>query len=220
LRAWHAFLDLLLPPVCAGCGSPVSREAVLCRTCDARLPRLETDCTAPASLTACTAAVAYRGVAEEWVRRFKHPAAGIAGLDVSALAVARALILEAAARAPGRTPDLVVPVPPHRQSLRARGFHASGLLAGSVARARHVPLRTRALVAIRDTASQTGLGRAARRRNVLGAFSAPFPLPPRVWLVDDVVTTGSTLAEAARQLRRAGAKEVVGVCIAATPPWR
>lgn len=220
MRVWHEFLDLFLPPVCAECGKPVLREAVLCRACDARLPRLETACTTPASLTACTAAVAYRGTAEEWVRRFKHPAAGIAGLDVSALAVARALILEAAARAPGRTPDVVVPVPPHRRSLHARGFHASGLLAGSVARARRVPMRTRALVAMRDNAPQTGLGRTARRRNVLGAFSAPFPMPACVWLVDDVVTTGSTLTEAARQLRRAGAKEVVGVCIAATPPSR
>jgi len=220
LHTWHALLDLLLPPVCAGCGNPVSREVVLCPACDARLPRLETDCAAPAPLAACTAAVAYRGVTEEWVRRFKHPAVGIAALDISALAVARALILEAAARAPGRAPDLVVPVPPHHQSLRARGFHAAGLLAGTVARAHRVPLRTRALVSRRDTAPQTGLRRAARRRNVRGAFAAHSPLPPRVWVVDDVVTTGSTLAEAARELRRAGAREVVGVCVAATPPSR
>ena len=218
MRAWHALLDLLLPPVCAGCETAVPRDAVLCGACDARLPRLEIDRAAPAPLAACAAAVAYRGAAEEWIRRFKHPAVGIAALDVSALAVVRALVLEAAARAPGRAPDLVVPVPPHRRSLRVRGFHAAGLLASAVARAGRVPCRPQVLVSRRDTPPQTGLGRAARRRNVRGAFAARSPLPPRVWVVDDVVTTGSTLAEAARELRRAGAREVVGVCVAATPP--
>ena len=220
MRAWHSMLDLVLPPVCAGCGDPVSRETVLCPACDARLPRLEIDCAAPAPLAGCTAAVAYRGVAEEWVRRFKHPAAGIAALDVCALAVARALILEAAAGAPGRGPDLVVPVPPHRRSLYARGFHAAGLLARTVARARRVPCRPRALVARRETPSQTGLHRADRRRNIRGAFAAHSPLPPRIWVVDDVITTGSTLAEAAHHLHRAGAREVIGVCVAATPAPR
>jgi len=70
---------------------------------------------------------------------------------------------------------------------------------------------------VRDTPSQTGLDRRARRRNVRGAFAPRRQVAPLVWLVDDVVTTGSTLAEAARALRRAGATHVVGVCAAYTP---
>jgi predicted amidophosphoribosyltransferase len=57
----------------------------------------------------------------------------------------------------------------------------------------------------------------ARRRNVRGAFCARGPVPARIWLVDDVVTTGSTLGEAARALRRAGARYIVGICVARTP---
>jgi predicted amidophosphoribosyltransferase len=71
---------------------------------------------------------------------------------------------------------------------------------------------------VRDTPSQTGLDRRARARNVAGAFRVRrgARIPPRVWLVDDVVTTGATLAEAARVLRRAGARQVAAICAART----
>lgn len=75
-----------------------------------------------------------------------------------------------------------------------------------------------ALRRLRDTPSQTKLDRSARRRNVRNAFETRTPVPEVVWLVDDVVTTGSTLAECARVLKRAGARRVVGVCAAWTPP--
>jgi predicted amidophosphoribosyltransferase len=71
---------------------------------------------------------------------------------------------------------------------------------------------------IRDTPSQTDLDRAQRRRNVQGAFRARSGAPPRIWLVDDVVTTAATLEDAARALREAGASCVVGIVAARTPP--
>jgi predicted amidophosphoribosyltransferase len=108
-------------------------------------------------------------------------------------------------------------VPQHPRRLRARGFSPAREVARVVARAAGARLSARALLRTRDTPSQTGLARAARERNVRGAFRARASVPPRVWLVDDVVTTGSTLAEAARALRGAGAREVVGVCVAWTP---
>ncbi len=127
------------------------------------------------------------------------------------------LCLEAGARAPAPAPDLVVPVPLHPRRLRERGFNPATLLARALARERRVRLDPVALRRVRDTPSQTRLDRRARRRNVRGAFVARARVPPRVWLVDDVVTTGSTLGEAARALRRAGARSVVGVCAARTP---
>jgi len=213
VRAW---LDLALPPACAACEAPVSGPAALCSACDAALPRLAAPLAPPAPLAVCVAAVEFRGASEAWIHRFKYPAPGLAGLDPGALAVAQAWIAEAGVRAEG-PPDLVVPVPLHPRRLRQRGFNPAGLLAAAAARACGAPADPTALVRLRDTPSQTGLDRRQRRANVRGAFAARRPVPARVWLVDDVVTTGSTLAEAARALRRAGARRVIGVCAASTP---
>lgn len=214
LRRW---LDLLAPPVCARCAGPVDAAAALCRDCDAGLPRGVRRRPPPRPLAACVAAVEFRGEVEAWIHRFKYPQPGLAGLDPAPLAVACALLLEAAARAPGPAPQLLVPVPLHPRRLRARGFNPAGILARALARERRLRCDPVALRRVRDTPSQTGLDRRGRRRNVRGAFRARRPVPALVWLVDDVVTTGSTLAEAARGLRRAGARRVIGVCAAWTP---
>ena len=76
---------------------------------------------------------------------------------------------------------------------------------------------TQTLRRLRDTPSQTGLNRRARQRNVAGAFRCNGRVARVVWLVDDVVTTGATLSECARVLRRSGARRVVGLCAARTP---
>lgn len=210
-------LDLVLPPGCAACGAGTD-GAVLCPACDRALVRAPS-VAAPAGLEACAAGALYAAASERFVRRFKYPRRGIAGLDPAAGAVARALVCEAARRAPGRPPDLVVAVPLHPRRLRQRGFNPAALLARAAAREAGAPCDPVALVRVRDTQSQTGLDRRARERNVRGAFApaAGRRLPERVWIVDDVVTTGATLAEAARALARGGAREIVGVCAAQTP---
>jgi len=213
---WRAWLELLAPPACAGCAGDVEAAAALCAACEAGLTPAGEVRPRPARLDACVAAVAYEGGAETWIRRFKYPRPGLAGLDPAARAVARSLARRAGLRAPG-VPDLVVPVPLHPSRLRARGFNPANELARDVARQAGAPLGSTALRRLRETRSQTGLGRRARARNVRGAFAASRSLPPCVWLVDDVVTTGATLSEAARALRRAGARHVVGVCAARAP---
>lgn len=131
----------------------------------------------------------------------------------------RGLALEAARRAPGAPPGLVVPVPLHPRRLRERGFNPAALLARWIAREHGLRFDAALLERVRATPSQTGLGRRARRVNVRGAFAVPRDAhaPRAIWLVDDVVTTGSTLAECARTLRRAGAKQIVAICVARTP---
>jgi ComF family protein len=210
----HALLDLLLPPVCAGCGRSAP-AGPLCAACEpAPAGALGPP---PRALSAWCAAISHDGTGAEWVRRFKYPARGLRGLDPAAEAVAFGLVRRLARRMAGAAPDLVVPVPLHARRLRERGFSPSALLARACAREAGVPCAPVLLARLRDTPSQTGLSRAARRSNVAGAFAARAAAPPRVWLVDDVVTTGSTLSEAARALRRAGAREVVGVCLAQRP---
>jgi predicted amidophosphoribosyltransferase len=106
----------------------------------------------------------------------------------------------------------------HPRKRRERGFHPAGELARTVATALGARVEWRALRQIRVTMSQTGLDRRARRRNVRGAFEASATLHgvACVALVDDVVTTGATLAECGRALRRAGVRSVMAVCAART----
>jgi ComF family protein len=210
---WRAAFELLLPPVCAGCGR-TALELPLCAGC--RLPAADALGPAPPPLSAWCAATLHEGAGADWVRRFKYPARGIAGLDGAAEAVALTLVRKLVARVPGGAPDLVVPVPLHPRRLRERGFSPAALLARTLAREARVPFAPTLLTRVRDTHSQTDLSRTARRRNVAGAFAQRAAAPARLWLVDDVATTGSTLAEAARALERAGAREIVGVCLA----WR
>jgi predicted amidophosphoribosyltransferase len=211
---WRDAPLLLLPPLCAGCG----REAAELPFCPACAPAPAGALPAPpAALDAWHAAILHGGAGAEWVRRFKYPGRGLTGLDPAAESAACGLVRRLARTLPG-PPDCVAPVPLHPRRLRERGFSPAAQLARAVARAVRAPFAPVLLARLRDTRSQTALSRVERRRNVAGAFAPHGPAPLRVWLVDDVATTGSTLAEAARALRRAGAREVVGVCLAWRPP--
>jgi len=236
-RLLRGLLELAIPRSCADCWTPLARrEATLCDDCAARLPWLDaltcvrcqqvgvldapSVCRACADaespLQACIAASLYAGDTESWIRRFKYPSRGLGGLDPRPAAVVRELARYAVELAPGR-PDRVVPIPLHRGRLVERGFNPAALIAREVARHSAARFDPRALRRTRATPSQTGLGRRERRRNVADAFEALRPLHGCIWLVDDVVTTGSTLEEAARALRHAGASEVAAICVARTP---
>jgi ComF family protein len=113
--------------------------------------------------------------------------------------------------------DLVVPVPLHPRKLRAREFNQSLLLADRIARRLSLPLSFEHLVRIRDTQPQTELDRRERTRNVRRAFAVREPAGfenQRVLLVDDVLTTGATVNDCARALRRAGAQSVCVLTLA------
>ncbi len=106
--------------------------------------------------------------------------------------------------------DLVVPVPLHVRRLRLRGFNQSLELARAMSRVLPCPLRPRALQRLRDTRPQFSLQRGERVKNIRNAFAADAALVrgAAVLLVDDIMTTGATVNEAARSLRRAGARRV------------
>ena len=100
--------------------------------------------------------------------------------------------------------ELVVPVPLHRSRQRSRGFNQAELMASRLGR----PMNTRLLRRRKNTPSQTGLTRNQRRQNLAGAFEVLEPVRGSVIVVDDVYTTGSTMNEIARTLKRAGAERV------------
>ncbi|MGQ9860085.1 MAG: ComF family protein [Thermodesulfobacteriota bacterium] len=114
----------------------------------------------------------------------------------------------------------VVPVPLHRLRLRERGFNQAANMGKAVAKSLGVELETDILLRVRATPAQVGLSRSQRIDNVKGAFGVSSSNRARkrnLLLVDDVYTTGATLAEAARALLRAGAREVHVLTFARVP---
>jgi ComF family protein len=106
--------------------------------------------------------------------------------------------------------ELIIPVPLHPRRARERGFNQAELIARRLGR----PMNTRLLRRRKNTPSQTGLSRGERQRNLAGAFELRSKPPRTVILVDDVYTTGSTMHEIARTLKRAGTECVEVLTVA------
>lgn len=114
----------------------------------------------------------------------------------------------------------LVPIPSGRSSLLHRGFNPAAEIARALSALLHVPLRQSWLARAREADLQKSLDACARRENVKGVFACPERLP-RVWIgvVDDVLTSGSTMHAASQALLGAGACGVVAL-VAARTPWK
>jgi ComF family protein len=194
-------------PRCARCGQPTDRPAAACTACAGADP-------GPGPIDATLAAADYAPPLDRVVTALKFG---------RRLALARPLGELLAARWLGALPavplDGLVPVPLGDRRLAQRGFNPSLEMARAMSAALPVPLPVLAgrLRRVRETPPQSGLGLAERRRNLLGCFACRTRLDGlRVGLVDDVMTSGSTIAEAARALRAAGAASVVAIVVART----
>ena len=177
---------------CARCGLPLPRPAPRCGRCLPGRP-----------VQASTQAVfRYAPPLDRLLPRLKFHG------DLAAGRLLSGLLAQGLAEAP--RPAALVPVPLHHRRLRQRGYDQALELARPLARALDLPLLAGHLQRHRATVPQSELDAAARRRNVRGAFGVAdgTALPRHVALVDDVMTTGATLAEAARALSRAGVSRV------------
>jgi ComF family protein len=209
-------------PVCEECLSNVrSHEGPVCQGCGERLlSRYLLDgeglcgmCRRIHPLFARALAYgSYDGGLRELIHLLKYqqvrPAASVLGRMLAEV------VEELAKGFAGETP-LVIPVPLHAAKLRQRGFNQSELIARAAAKLKPAGLEWKVnptvLVRQRPTASQTGLTPHQRRENMRGAFvvARPEEVAGRDFLlVDDVLTTGTTVSECARVLRRAGAERV------------
>jgi ComF family protein len=198
--AADAALDLLLAPRCAGCGTPGSWLCLSCR-----------DLCEPLRHGRVTAAGTYGGALREAIHRFKYEGERALASELGTLVaacVARDL-------ATGVALDVVVPAVLHPERARSRGYDQARLLAAAVAARTALPLRV-PLRRVRAVSPQVSLDRAARAENLRGAYAAEAGVlrGARVALVDDVATTGATLAAAGGALRVAGARAVRSYVIA------
>lgn len=203
LVAWGSFLA---PPCCVLCEEPgLPGPLDLCAGCLAELPRVAIgDAFESRAFELVCCPWRFDFPVDALVRALKfHGERAYARLLGTLLARER-LLREAP------LPDFVVPVPLHPTRLRERGYNQAGELARFAARELALPLDRGLLRRARATRGQTDLGAQERTRNVSGAFATTRTLPgaPRLALVDDVVTTGSTVLAAAAALRAAGAAAI------------
>ena len=233
LRQFGAsLLEFFLPRMCLFCGVAVGETAsvAVCPECEAQIEwvvsplctccgrmfaepggtdRVCGDCQMdPPPFARARAAALYDGPVAQAITRFKF-SRQLAFLPVMQHWLKRPLCLELVAAA-----DLLAPVPLHPKRIKNRGFNQALLLARAFPEA---PVAREAVVRTRHTAPQVGLNPKERQDNVKGAFAVTDPARVKgksVLLIDDLFTTGATVKECARVLRRAGARRVEVLTVA------
>jgi len=201
-------IALIAPSLCLACGAHAGRAGAVCRACRARMQAAPGGWV-PVSGSACWTAFAYDGPAGALVRALKFR---------GRLGVADLMAAQIAALAPPEVlRGIVVPVPIHPVHARRRGVDHSGALARALARRAGLGV-AECLTRSGDPRPQVGRGRRARIGGPLGSISVRngIPVPETVVLVDDVVTTGATIAACIGALTAAGTQEASALAYART----
>lgn len=185
----HYELPRHATPACPVCAGP--SDGHVCGNCLKQPPAYER----------CLAALRYAFPADRLVQALKY------GQRLALAPLLADVLRETVHTAP--RPDVLLPLPLHPDRARERGFNQTTELAKPLARALRLPLDTTSLARTRNTAPQASLPLDDRQRNVKGAFTCAGSFAGKhVALLDDVMTSGATLNEAAKTLKRAGAAEV------------
>lgn len=221
--------DWFLPWRCLLCGDSGANGVDLCAECATELPRNTQRCQRcalplPISAPACGrcqrkapawdaawAPFRYAWPLDRLETRFKFNRDLAAGRVLAAMWRHEPRPLD--------LPQLIIPVPLHRRRLRERGYNQALELARPLARALGIPCRHDLLQRVRYTDAQTGLDAIERRRNLRDAFAVheSATLPAHIALLDDVFTTGATLTECTRLLKRAGVRRIDVWALARAP---
>ena len=177
-------------------------EGALCGSCQRHRPPYDR----------CIAALRYQGPVPSLVGAAKFRR------RLNAARLLGQLLTDRVRDAAGPLPQVLIPVPLHPRRLAERGYNQALEIARVPARELALPIGSRLCERVAATLPQAGLDERARRINIRGAFAVPGPWTwDHVAIVDDVVTTGSTVAELARVLRGAGVRRVDVWAPARTP---
>lgn len=213
-------LDQLLPCHCVLCGL-FSGSENLCPPCAAEMPYNPSACALcglplpaqpgkvcgaclkkPPAWDGTVVGLQYQFPVDQLVCRFKYNRNLACGQALGGF------LLQAIHNSSEPLPQAIVPVPLHRSRLFSRTFNQAQMLAQQLSRPLKIPVRHALLRRTRRTRAQSGLDFSQRRKNVLGAFNCQQHNLKHVAIVDDVMTTGRTLEECTRSLKRAGAESV------------
>ncbi|MDH5785046.1 MAG: ComF family protein [Chromatiales bacterium] len=212
---------LLYPRRCLLCGAPGDDGMDLCRACRGELPHNPVACRlCGLPLTAysdgiCGECQQHPPPLDGAIIPFRyappldHLLLGLKfGQQLPSGLLLGRLMADAIGERSGPLPDAILPVPLHTSRLRERGYNQALELALPIADRLGIELLNRQVVRVKATTAQSSLEKGARRKNIKGAFAVRGKLPDQIAILDDVVTTGSTVYELARSLRRAGVKRV------------
>jgi len=197
-QCWNR-MQPIEPPFCSQCGMPAPFIEGLCGAC-----RLQEH-----AFDFARSVLVFNDPLREVIHHLKYS-------DRVSLARPLGNLLCECLEREGFQAHVVLPVPLHRRRERQRGFNQAGLIAEALTK-RNRTVDTSTLRRRKNTPSQTGLSRSQRALNLAGAFEVRGRVPECVLVIDDVYTTGSTLHEIAKTLKRHGAKRVEVLTVARVP---
>lgn len=215
MRLLHILLDLIYPPKCVFCGKLLTEhETDLCAKCRTEIPTVGQHIERGECYRECYSVYYYEGRVKESLRRFKF-----GGKSCYAASYSRFIAMELLRQRVEF--DVLSWVPISEKRARERGYHQTMLMAQAVAKELGIEA-VETLKKIKNNPAQSGLhGTAARKQNVAGVYEVTQPerfVGKTVLLIDDVITSGATLSEAARTLQHGGAKCILCATLAATRP--
>ncbi|MPL97851.1 hypothetical protein SDC9_44046 [bioreactor metagenome] len=218
-QLWTIVLDLVYPPKCPGCRGGVDVHGSWCGACLGRVlvPReISVQLHRLRHLDSCLAVCDYSGGVKRVIhdmkfRQAEKYARPLEGLLEMGLASGRI-----------SSHDLVIPVPLHAERLKERGYNQNNLIFKDWAERQGLVWCSDNLIRTRPTQPQWELKLSERRQNIKDAFIVTRPddvSGKSILLVDDIITSGTTMDECAKALKRSGARTVCGLALASGAPY-